>query len=299
MNDGNPVELILPAFPAKSPSPRKVLGTLPDLAEERALRYLQRVCDRLAETYPPGVRLIICSDGLVFSDVVGVRDADVTAYGRELRHIIKECDLHSLSLFDLSDAFGGTSYESMRRRLSVEYAETLQIVRKKIRSEPAATRMYNGIHRFLVEDLAGVRPDWSRSRLRSVCRERAYELIQRSNAWGRLIAERFPGALRLSIHPQHPHDDKIGIRLADGASDVWITPWHSVALVDATDAGHHRLVHRHEAERLGGRLVYHDGRPNHFALEVGAPGTEDLATAREPHHGLVTGGVTGQDVPGD
>jgi pyoverdine/dityrosine biosynthesis protein Dit1 len=274
VNARRPVDLILPAFPAKSPSLRKVLGTLPDLAEQQALCHLQQVCDRLTATYPPGVRLIICSDGLVFSDVVGVGDTEVTAYGHELRLMIRQHDLHSLSVFNLTDAFGNTSYGAMRQQLCDEYGDPLQIVRKRVLSDPAVTRMYNGIHRFLVEDLAGVQPTWSRSRLRSICRERAYEVIQRSNAWGRLIAERFPGALRLSIHPQHPHDDKIGIQLADEVTDVWITPWHGVALVDATCSDRHRLVPRHEAERLGGRLVYRDGRPSHFVLN------RDLAETR-------------------
>lgn len=267
VKERRPIHLILPAFPAKSPSPRKVLGTLPDLAEQQALCYLQRVCEDLAAAYGGEVRLIICSDGLVFSDVVGVGEAEVMAYGHELRRMIRRNDLKNLSVFNLAEALGGNSYQAMRQRLCNEYGDPLQIVRKRVISDPAMTRMYNGIHRFLVEDLAGVRPEWSRSRLRSVCRDRAYELILRSNAWGRLIAERFPGALRLSIHPQHPHDDKIGIRLADEVSDAWITPWHGVALVDAADSDHQRLVPRHEAERLGGRLVYRDGRPSHYVLD--------------------------------
>lgn len=262
---GEPVQLVLPAFPAKSPSPRKALGPLPDMAEEQALCYLQRLCDRLTERYSPGVRVTICSDGRVFSDAVGLRDADVTAYGQQLRAMIAELGLRDIAVFSLDDQFDDMSYDAMRDLLCDAYAESLRAVRERVRTEPDSTRLYNGIHRFLVEDRAGVRPDWSRSKLRADCRERAYQVIQRSAAWGRLVAERFPGALRLSIHPQHPHARKIGIRLADAASDTWITPWHGVAV--ASD-GAYSLVYRHEAERRGARLAYRDGRPSHYVLDA-------------------------------
>ena len=72
----SPIELVLPAFPAKSPSPRKVLGKLPDMAERVALRSLKTLCEELAEAHPPGVRMLLCSDGLVFADVVSVSDED-------------------------------------------------------------------------------------------------------------------------------------------------------------------------------------------------------------------------------
>src|SRR5215207_6597280 len=63
-----PVHLLLPAFPAKSPNTRKVLGKLPDMAEELALGFLEGVCREIKEHYPPGARVTVCSDGRVFSD---------------------------------------------------------------------------------------------------------------------------------------------------------------------------------------------------------------------------------------
>src|SRR4029453_628170 len=86
---GEPVHLLLPAFPAKSPNPKKVLGRLPDKAEELALGFLQDVCNEISDIYPPGARITICSDGRVFSDLVGVSDQDVTDYGREIDVLCK------------------------------------------------------------------------------------------------------------------------------------------------------------------------------------------------------------------
>ena len=78
------------------------------------------------------------------------------------------------------------------------------------------------------------------------------------------MERRFPDALRLSIHPQSPHDDaKLGIRLADHAADAWVTPWHGVGLYLG---GRYTLTYRQRAEDAGARLVYRDGRPSHYVL---------------------------------
>ncbi len=44
-------------------------------------------------------------------------------------------------------------------------------------------------------------------------RRRACEVIQRSDAFSRLLAECFPNAVRLSVQPQPPHAARIGLLL--------------------------------------------------------------------------------------
>ena len=62
------IEMCLPAFPFKSANKvDKVLGTLPDKAEELALERLNRMCKRIEGIYPPGAKLTIISDGLVYN----------------------------------------------------------------------------------------------------------------------------------------------------------------------------------------------------------------------------------------
>jgi len=56
------------------------------------------------------------------------------------------------------------------------------------------------ITRFLGEDTAD--HPGTRSALQRECRQRAYGVIQRSRAWGDLIAEHHPHGVRLSTHPQ-------------------------------------------------------------------------------------------------
>lgn len=65
---GTMVEACLPAFPFKSAnSVYKVLGTLPDKAEELALERLNNMCLRIQEVYPPGARVTIISDGITYN----------------------------------------------------------------------------------------------------------------------------------------------------------------------------------------------------------------------------------------
>ena len=62
------VEACLPAFPFKSTNKvYKVLGTLPDKAEELALERLNSICVRVKEIYIPGARITIISDGITYN----------------------------------------------------------------------------------------------------------------------------------------------------------------------------------------------------------------------------------------
>ena len=81
----SPLYLALPAFPGKSPNTEKVFGHLPDQGELLALTFLHRLCKQIQAIYPPGAILLICSDGRVFSDIIGIRDSDVTAYQNVLK----------------------------------------------------------------------------------------------------------------------------------------------------------------------------------------------------------------------
>lgn len=65
---GEVIPMCLPAFPFKSPnSVSKVLGNLPDRAEDLALAHLDGLCSAIEKVYAPGARLTIISDGLVYN----------------------------------------------------------------------------------------------------------------------------------------------------------------------------------------------------------------------------------------
>jgi len=146
--------------------------------------------------------------------------------------------------------------------LLLHYADTLEAIKERIHNFDHHRALFNGIQRFLFEDRLVFETDKSRNQIRNECKELAYRVIQRSDSWGRLLSDCFPTALRLSIHPQSPHSEKIGILLGE-ANDTWLTPWHGVAL---KQRGNFILTHRHDAEALGARVVERDGRPSYFEL---------------------------------
>ena len=183
---GAPIHLVLPAFPAKSPNPHATLGVLPDFGEELALAALQRMCDEIAQIYPPGARLTICSDGRVFADLVGVTDADVTAYSVALHRLISRLGLSDIDTFSMDDIFGRDDPASARADLEDRYADSLEEIRRRAGASEAERGLFNGIHRFLLEDLIGTWVGESRTQLRKEAKNLAYRVVQRSHAWSRV-----------------------------------------------------------------------------------------------------------------
>lgn len=260
--NGLPIHLVLPAFPVKSPNLRKVLGRLPDKAEEIGLRLLAEVCERVQEVYSPGARITICADGRVFGDLVGTPDEHVGAYQRAMAELVERIAPETLGLFTLDDIAAELEPELLRRRLDEEFGESLSDLRDEVVQNEDTRAMYLGIVRFLVEDRMGPDYEGSRSALQRASRRRAYGVVARSRAWGRLVHERFPDAVRLSIHPQPCGSSKFGILLGNTA-DNWLTPWHSVA-VDM--GGRFVLMKRADAEKTGAELVLENGKPSHYVL---------------------------------
>ncbi|MES2803599.1 MAG: isocyanide synthase family protein [Bdellovibrionota bacterium] len=280
VTQGKPVTFVLPAFPGKSPNLAKVLGPLPDMAERCALEFLQHLCDRIKQYYSPGGKIILCSDGRVFSDVVGMRDEDVTRYRDEISKMIETHDLNSISTFNLEELYNEVSFDEMRSHLMQQYGEPIAMLEASVRrgkspdssvEDQEAHRLYLGITRFLIEDAMYPGQTKSRSSLQKECRIRSYTVIQRSKAWGDLVEDQFPEAVRLSIHPQSCGSVKLGIRLIE--PDNWATPWHGVAVLVR---GRYLLFKRAHAESIGAQLVTRFGRPSHYVLPISKlQGVED------------------------
>ena len=263
MSSERPIHFVLPAFPAKSPSRTKTLGALPDKAEEIGLRSLESLCHEIQEIYAPGASIVICSDGHVFSDCVGVTDEEVVAYSERLRMMMKEFGWNSLSFFDMQELYDRFSFNDMRASLMSTYAMSLEQLEQRAASSTQHRRMVDGIHRFLFEELVDLMPDWSRTHCRNVSRPKAYETVRRSDAWGKLVADVFPYSLRLSIHPQTAHASKMGILLGE-TEDVWLTPWHSAAV---NHNGTWKLMKTKEALAAGASIVFQDKMPCYLELK--------------------------------
>tara|TARA_R110001583_G_scaffold175435_1_gene329982 strand:+ start:8772 stop:9800 length:1029 start_codon:yes stop_codon:yes gene_type:complete len=262
------IQMILPAFPVKSPNRNKTLAHLPDYAERHAFKQLSLLCDEIKSIYSPGAEISICSDGRVFSDLLRISDDHVTEYGETLRSMVEESHPGVFTFFNLDKVYSSIScFETMREDLMVSYGEALSDLVYRTKTEPHAKSMYLGITRFIFEDFSGIDPfrSLARNAIQKASKLVSYRVIQRSNAWSRLLKEQFPQAVRLSIHPQFRVSEKIGIYLGD-AENAWVTPWHSVAVVEDDRV---LFMKRSDAEAQPDVLLaYQDGRPSHFVRQM-------------------------------
>ncbi|MFP5387544.1 MAG: L-tyrosine/L-tryptophan isonitrile synthase family protein [Bacteriovoracia bacterium] len=262
LRQGEEFLFILPAFPAKSPSPEKTQGELPDLGEVVALQNLQKLCDRLAAVNPAGARIVICSDGRVFSDVVNVSDESIDRYNEGITSIISEYNLTSLSVFAMDDLYPGRRPEELREILLTFYAISIEEVRDRVLTDENYKKLFNGIHRFLFEDELALRSQLSRNLIYRETKLKAYELLRRSDAWSCLLNDHFPDTLRLSIHPHPVSHEKFGIKLVPGPGK-WATPWHNV-IVKKGNA--FELMHKKEVQRLSSVLKFEKDKYAYFEV---------------------------------
>ncbi|ADP12604.1 putative siderophore biosynthesis protein [Erwinia sp. Ejp617] len=275
------IEFILPAFPAKSPNKNKVLGHLPDMAERISLAFLNDFCQRIKQIYTPGAKLTICSDGRVFGDLIRINDENISAYQAGLRQLIADRGANSLDLFNLENfkpfSDCACSFDKMRQRLINEFSQPVEAIKQQLIAEKGGRQLYCAITRFLFED--GLIPGYcgSKSKLQKDSRQRAIQVIQRSQAWGALLEHQFPEAIRLSIHPQPAHSQKIGIHMIP-TKDSWLTPWHGVAV---EEEGKFVLMKRSEAESLGGRIVMQDNQQSHYQIDRSALANQYDLTRRK------------------
>ncbi len=193
---GAPIELVLPAFPAKAPNPRKVLGALPDAAERLALESLADLCGRARARSSPGrslrhrVRTAPSSRTLV-----GVRDADVLAYRQTLEAMISDLGERGafFRVFALDDAFGSIGAGAARKLLLERWGEDLDVIHERAHRSPRVAAHVDGIHRFLAEDEIARRPELTRSQAKKATRERAYEVAPPQRSVGPPRRRGLPG----------------------------------------------------------------------------------------------------------
>ncbi|WP_049190420.1 L-tyrosine/L-tryptophan isonitrile synthase family protein, partial [Serratia marcescens] len=261
------IEFVLPAFPTKSPNTNKVIGAVPDMAERLSLIFLNSLCQRIQLYYPPGAHIVICSDGHVFGDLIRVSDEAINHYQREIENLLHEVGATHLSVFNLGDVKGlaehTDDYDLLRQLLVEGYAESEEAIKQQLMQDEQGLLLYRAITRFLYEDSQLPGYSGSNAALQKDAKRRACGVIQRSWAWGNLLAQHFPAAIRLSIHPQPVDSLKMGIHMMP-TKDDWLTPWHGVA---ANVNGQFVLMKRKDAQSLDGELVAIRGTPSHYLIE--------------------------------
>ncbi|KAI1455482.1 Pyoverdine/dityrosine biosynthesis protein-domain-containing protein [Annulohypoxylon moriforme] len=269
--------MCLPAFPFKSPNTRtKVLGCLPDKAEEFALAHLNGLCAAIGDVYAPGARLMIVSDGLVYNDLLGVPDKDVWAYGEALRALrakkdfrhIEFCRLKDIVHIDVPNELDEIRYvanaTNFRHALLKQFSKPDFNVSLRISEDEDTCLTYRGYIKFLETDLQNVYPigdGRSKSKYKRGVEYIAKQMLMRGDAFARAVREMFPDRLRLSIHAS-TGENKLSVNLLPTATP-FTTPWHcSIAFrLDGTTTTGHRSEFEADDSL---ELIYEDDRPSYF-----------------------------------
>ncbi|KAK4078961.1 hypothetical protein Trihar35433_66 [Trichoderma harzianum] len=271
-----PIELVLPAFPWKSVNKvEKVLGALPDLGEELALGRLQNLCEDIQEIYAPGAYVTITSDGLVYSDLVGISSEEVFEYGLNLRRMAeaKGYDrlkfMRIMNLVGVSDSIQMTKEEYVsrvdesRRMLVEKYMPKGFDAREAIANDPDINLTYCGYIIFLNKDLryspvtANVT---TKGEYKRTVKRVASDMITRGKAFAAAIDDNFPDHVRLSIH-RSTGTNKLSFPLIPQPSHFSMTPWHCCLAV--TSKGQFRTAHAIEL-RESFDVIEQNGRPYYY-----------------------------------
>ncbi|GAB1542890.1 L-tyrosine/L-tryptophan isonitrile synthase family protein [Scytonema sp. NUACC21] len=264
IQSGQPIEMILPGFPCKSPnSLSKVFGYLPDRGEELALTHLDNFCEQVRKFYAPGCKLIIFSDGTTFSDLIGVSEETQESYNTTLKNLLQ---LRHISWESLDSFFSSENgYDALREEFMSKYCSLdKNQVEVLLKNDEQILQTYQGLKNFLFQDNPWTdlnSPETKKKRLKQ-SGEFARIMIQRNDALTRLLKEKFPHHIRLSIHSQNNAGPKFGIHLLPNDNRC-ITPWHNVVVKNKENQD--ILMKKEEAEKLANTaLVMRNKQPWYF-----------------------------------
>ncbi|GKT56493.1 pyoverdine dityrosine biosynthesis [Colletotrichum tofieldiae] len=272
------IRMCLPAFPFKSPNTKdKVLGRLPDKADEFSLANLNGLCSAIKDFYEPGAKLTIISDGLVYNDLLGVPDKEVWAYGETLRGIAAKKNLTNIEFSRLQDLVHlpnlpnkleeityVANATNFRRSLLNTFGRSDYDPSKEISQNEDTCLTYRGYIKFLETDLRHVYPvgeTRSKTKFKAGIEYISKQMLQRGDAFARAVRENFRDHIRLSIHPS-TGENKISISPLP-TSTYYTTPWHcsiAFSLSGAVTTGP-RSDFENDPKY---DLVYEDGRPSYF-----------------------------------
>lgn len=254
-----PISFVLPGFPAKSRNTRtKVLGALPDGAEEVSLLQFAKFANEVQGVYTKGASINIVSDGYVFNDMVQISDGDVSAYENECKSLVTGLPLiwHTIN-----EVYNSNSEKSVLvEKLLAEFGMREEVLKDRIRNDPDTNLLYCGMSIFVQEDLYW--PDgMSKNKIKDSAKIVAKEMIRRSEAYTGLIKQAFPESIRLSCHPSINDGTKFSWRFVPGLS-ISASPWHN-SLYVAPD-GSYTFKKRFQAEKEGLEIVMEKNRPYFF-----------------------------------
>ena len=225
------IKFSIMGFPMKSPNTRdKVLGTLPDLAEEATLENFAIFAQAVKAVYSPGIEIAVVSDGLAFSDVMEVSTNTVDAY-QELCEEFAKIKGAPVNWYNLRDFYDKSlSIETVRGKLMSQFGITPEELERRILMDPDVNMLYKGMIRFMNLDLA-IKDYVSNTQLQKDAKRVAREMMFRNEAYSKLVQSVFSDHIRLSMHPSINNGVKYSFQLIR-SERAHYSAWHSSFFID-------------------------------------------------------------------
>ncbi|KAH6491855.1 hypothetical protein HBI55_139790 [Parastagonospora nodorum] len=277
------IKMLLPGFPFKSPNNKtKVLGVLPDLGEELALKRLDGIASAIEAVYEHGAEVHITSDGLVYNDLLGVSDETVWDFGQAVRGMADANNLTHLTFLRLWDLLGNTG-DFKSKSYYLEHASSIRQELKQRFGDPQfeadmAKKSTSDMHMTHTKYLEFLEQDLRFNEKHCVLSEEdkevnmaniAKEMMGRWKAFSAALAAVPTEYVRLSIHDSGGKD-KLSLSLIPQreTGTLGATPWHSTLVVE--NDGTFTQAHMHQVDQEKYELVERYGRL-YFWRQKGAP----------------------------
>lgn len=126
IDDGSPIEFVLPSYPFKHKNPAKVSRRSPDMAEVLCLSQLYEICQAVRLVYAPGAKFVIISDGLVYRGMFGVTEHETVNYRERVKEMIKQLGFDdAIEVIDMADLVESRRdlFDTVARRLRPAFAQ--------------------------------------------------------------------------------------------------------------------------------------------------------------------------------
>lgn len=251
------IEFAMLGFPFKSTNERdKVLGKLPDQAEQATLDNFAQFNRDIKKVYEPGVHVSIISDGYIFNDLLGVEDKTVAEYGDISKHL--QCAA-PMKWYDLNSFYAGPTLASKRNKVMEHFGISNVRLEQAILTDLDVNLLYRGMIHFMQEE-----ESWkdypSKSQLQKAAKKLAREMMFRNEAYSNLVRQEFSDHIRLSMHPSINNGEKYSFQLIPG-KNAHHSAWHCALVIKGEEL---ITMHKIEAERLGYEKVFINGRPFYF-----------------------------------
>lgn len=255
-----PISFVMLGFPMKSKNSRdKVLGVLPDMAEEVAFNNFANFDALIRDIYPPGVNMTIVSDGYIFNDVLEIEDNTVRQYEEMTIDMSKNA---LMTWYDMTHFYDKRlSKATIREKIITQFGISAEELQKRILMDNDVNYLYRGMSIFMEQELA-LKTFPSKSQLHKAAKLLTREMMLRNEAYSGLVREEFQNHIRLSMHPSINAGAKYSFQLIPSrAGKAWASPWHCALLIEDGD---YTTIHKKDAIAAGYELQFRDGRPYNF-----------------------------------